>query len=322
MARHNTPFYHAIFFFFFTLFLFCSVICADEKKEIDLNTGTYVLSLTLNNGLLSIEAENAPLEVVLKELLQKTGTEFTLGDPSLSTDLLSVSFRDLTPSEALARILRNYSYISIDGERSEGSYIIILAIKGSGDLLVAGNNQPMVLISESGQTSGGKRDLIQAADRPQNLDECQKLEFTEDDVTVKSDVIYQDRENAQMYSQMLEADRMAIDEAKIKRAQKVLTMERCSHLWEQAIHELTGIQDDRVISLLSDIAKNGKTLALKTEATKALWHNTAGSEFKSVQGLNVLRNLSTSSDEGVRNYAHEALKDYENYMKKMKSSAE
>ncbi len=321
MARHNTPFYHAIFFFFFTLFLFCSVICADEKKEIDLNSGADGLSLTLNNGLLSIEAENAPLEEVLKELFQKTGTEFTLRDPSLSADLLSVSFRDLTSSEALARILKNYSYISIDGERSEGSHIIILALKGSGELFAAGNNQPMVIISESGQTSGGKRDLMQAA-RPQTLDECQRLEYTEADMTVNKEAMYQDSKNAHMYSQMLEADRMAIDEAKIKRAQKVLTMERCSHLWEQAINELVNIQDDRITSLLSDIAKNGKTLALKTKATEALWHNTAGSEFKNVKGINALKNLTTSSDEGVRHYAHEALQDYENYMKRAKSGGE
>jgi hypothetical protein len=322
MVRHKISFYHAILFFFFTLFLFCSVICADEKKEIDLNTGTYVSSLTLNNGLLSIEAENAPLEVVLKELFQKTGTEFTLRDPSLSADLLSVSFRDLTPSETLARILKNYSYISINGERSEGSHIIILALKGSGDLLVAGNNQPMILISESGQTSGGKQGLMQAV-RPQNLDECQKLEFTEDDMNKNKAYPSTDPENAYRYdSQMLEADRMALDEAKIKRAQKVLTMERCSHLWEQAIHELTWIQDDRITSLLSDIAKNGKTLALKTEATNALWHNTAGSEFKNVKGINALKNLTTSSDEGARHYAQEAVKDYENYMKRTTSSAE
>jgi hypothetical protein len=309
--------------FYFLLFFLCTALCADEKKEIDLNTGTYVLSLTLNNGLLSIEAENAPLEVVLKELFQKTGTEFTLRDPSLSTDLLSVSFKDLTPSEALARILKNYSYIYLDEEKSEHPHIIILATKGSGELFAAGNNHPMVFISESGQTPGGKRDLIQAADRPQNLDECQKLEFTEDDVNKNKAYPSTDPENAYRYdSQMREADRMALDEAKIKRAQKVLTMERCSHLWEQAIHELTGIQDDRITSLLSDIAKNGKTLALKTKATEALWHNTAGSEFKNVQGINALKNLTTSSDEGVRHYAHEALQDYENYMKRAKSGGE
>ena len=121
---------------------------------------------------------------------------------------------------------------------------------------------------------------------------------------------------------MLEEDRMALDDAKITRARKVLAMERCSHLWENGIRELSRIQDDRVTSLLEDIAKNGKTLSLKTAATNALWHNTAKSEFKNVKGINALKNLTTSSDEGVRHYAQDAVRDYENYTKRTTSGTQ
>jgi hypothetical protein len=310
MAKHKRLFCYLISSLFLPFLLFHSVLGAEEKKEINPSSSTYILSLAFTNGLLTIEADNAPLGEVLRELFQKTGTEFILRAPSLSTNLLSVSFRDLTVREAIERLLRNYSYVLEYGGSNHYTSVTILA----SDKLFSG------VRTGAGQRLNTNENIKQTVDRPQSLDECQKLDFTEDNAATNKVYLYQDPTNAYIYNrQMREADRMALEEAKIKRAEKVLSMERCSHLWEQAINELTYIQDEHVTTLLADIAKNGKTVALKTKATQALWRHTAKSEFKDAQAINVLKGLATSLDEGVSVYAQQALQDYERYISRTKS---
>ena len=279
------------------------------------HSGAYNLNLSINHGLLSMKAERAPFELVLKELSEKTEAIFIVHKTSFFTESLSVSFRDLEFSAAIGRIFRNLSYVVEIGDDRKPC-VTIFASKGSGDIY-SHNKGVTQLISEEGKgspyTTGG------AGERPTTLDECQALGFDEDDMIVTQNLMYEEHKNANLLRQMLEEDKRVLDDAKIKRAQKVLTMERCAHLWEKAVRQLGEIQDDRVTSILADVAKNGRNLALKSAATEALWHNTAKSEFKNVKGINALKNLTASSDEGVRHYAELAIKDYENYLKRTTS---
>ncbi len=114
---------------------------------------------------------------------------------------------------------------------------------------------------------------------------------------------------------------MALEGEKIKRVEKVIGIGHCANLWEKAIDELTSIQDEQVTTLLADIAKNGETVALKTKAAEALWHNTANSGFKNIRAIDILRGLSSSSHEGVRWYAQEALRDYETNRSRISASS-
>jgi hypothetical protein len=43
--------------------------------------GTHVLSITVNNGLITLEADKVPLETVLQGLSQKTGAKFIIHPP-------------------------------------------------------------------------------------------------------------------------------------------------------------------------------------------------------------------------------------------------
>jgi hypothetical protein len=310
MGKYGKSFWYFGCLSIIPLFIF---VHSAEALDVNNDPDAYTLSIELDNNLFTIEANNTPFEEVLKELSHKTGAEFIVRDALLLKDLISCSFMDLTFSDATARLLKNYNYILEYGKNNRAN-VIIFASKGSGELFTGDK-------AVSGQSLISHMNTMHV-ENPQSLDECQKLDFTEKDMTVNEGLIYQDPKNARMYRQMLEADRMALEDAKINRARNVLAMERCAHFWENVIRELSKIQDDRVTSLLSDIAKNGKTPALKTAATETLWRNTAESEFKNLKGINALKNLTTSSDEGVRHYAQQAVKDYENYMKRTTSGAE
>jgi hypothetical protein len=311
MVRPEKLFHYVISTLLLSLFICHSVQGAANEKDTIQGSGAYGLSLTLTNGLLAIEADNAPLGEVLEELFKKTGTEFIVRTPSLSADPLSVSFRNLAVPEAIERVLRRYNYILKYGGSNDATRVIILALQSPGEPL------------SGGMENGGtflRVGLSATLQPPKSLDECQKLDLVNDVSSLNKVDLYSDPKSLYLYeNQVREERKMALDDAKIRRTEKVLRMEQCSHLWEQAIDELAFVQDERVSGLLADTASNGETIALRTKATKALWNHTARSEFKNVQGMNILEELATSSDEGVRVYAQGALQDYERYISRTQS---
>lgn len=334
MARYRRLFRCFVSALFLLFLLFYGAPGAEERKETHQISGAYLLSVTLNDGLLTFDSDRAPLRAVLKELSEKTGAAFFLRTSSVSTDLLSVSFRDLTVPEAIERVLRRYNYVLECGGGSGSTRVILLTPQGSGDLFPwdTVNNGALISVA-SPQGSGdlfpqdkvNNTGLISAAppqSPPESLDECQKLDFTRDAAPANQANLYPDPQNPYLYEAQIRAsNRIALENASILRAEKVFTMGRCSHLWERAIDELKYIQDERVATLLADLAQNGKTVALKTTATQALWLNTAKSGFKDTQAINVLQGLSASTDEGVSWYAREALQDYEKYTSRINSGS-
>jgi hypothetical protein len=290
------------------LFLFAGVVApidsAIAEDETD-HSSTYTLSIDLNNNLLSIEAERAPLEIVLMELCEKTGARFIVNDDLFFTELLSVSFKDLDFSGAIARVLRNFSYLMEIGDDKKPS-ITIFASKGSGELF-SGNTGRGELISKQvreGQTSQG------ADKRPETLDECRRLAFSREDVAKQTRGLSPKQEK-----QLTRAHDRELTDARIERAREVLGMQKCSHLWEHAIQEIQVIQDDRVTALLTGLAENGEP-QIRGIATKALWYNVASSTFKNTEGISALKRLTGSSDQNVSMFAKEALQDYERQMRK------
>ena len=322
----------------FSFFLYGEAL--SPGKGVVEGSGAHVLSITFTNDLITLEADKAPLETVLQELSQKTGARFIIHPASISTDLLSISLKGLTFSETVARILKNYSYMM---EAGKAPRVTILALKASGEIttkqsgaqvISGGGGNPSV---QSGGTPKAEekgvsvqQSVPQAAEpRPFDLDECQALEYTEKDAAQEIGHLSQDsgdrssgragpgQENP-LLKEAREASQKKLEDAKIKRAQKVLATDRCSNLWRQAIEELSRIQDDRVTSTLGEVAATGKTDRLREQATEALWHNTADSEFKNMKGVGTLKKLAQSSDPRVSRISQEALQDYERYTKKRK----
>ena len=296
--------------------------------EADEGSGTYALSI--EGGLVSIEAENAPLEAVLNELGQKTGAIFTTRTASVSTDILSVSFKNLTFNEALERILKNYSYVLEEGVEPN---VTILASLPSREGSSKDTATPTVYTAPPETVvAGGSSQvtLYQTTEKPFDLDECQALEFSEKDANQAISGLQESlhktdtgklskgasEQESRYLQEKMEENRKRLDDAKIKRAQKVLGMERCSNLYEQAIEEISRIQDDRVTAILADTAQSGKTDKLKMKAAQELWHHTADSEFKDTKGIDALKRLSTSSDHMVSDIAQRALRDYERYIRR------
>jgi hypothetical protein len=221
--------------------------------------------------------------------------------------------------------------------------VTILASKASGEMAPKQPEDRVITVqgggtssAQSGGTPKAEEKVVSvpqpvpeiAEPRPYDLDECQPLEYTEKDAAQEiahlsqyaqdrlSEATGPAHQENPLLKEATEAARKKLEDAKIKRAQKVLSTERCSNLWRQAIDELARIQDDRVTAILADVAATGKTDRLREKATEALWHNTANSEFKNMKGVEALKKLAQSSDPRVGVKARQAIKDYERYTKR------
>ncbi len=295
-----------LLFFSFVLF----VATGSEGADGDRKVPDTFFSITLEDGLFSIEADNIPLDLLINDLYEKTGVKFIIHSGSLPSETISLSFKKLSFYETLSRILKGYNYIIIGEASLVSSRVIILSSRGSGETFRGGFDQRGEIFHSSSQASF----------RPKSLDECEKLESTVADIRLK-------RANRPFLSKahdklMFDEDSKAINEAKIKRAQKVLEMAACSHLWGQAIEELIIIQDERVTFLLIDSAIEGKTIELREKAVEILSRNTAKSGYRNLHGIQALKNLAASSDPRVSQKAQQALQDYENYINGPKSRTE
>ena len=312
---------------FFLNFLILSFVLTIKTGGADENTGTY--TVTVEKGLISLAAENASLDAILNELNTKTGVTFATRTASLSTDIVSISFQNLTFAEAIGRLLKDYSYVI---EEEPQPHIIILASLPSREVSTKDSSTPKVYTVQPGSaaTRGVSQVTYQAGERPFDLDECQALEFSEKDANQAISGLQESlhktdtgklskgasEQESRYLQEKMEENRKRLDDEKIKRAQKVLGMERCSNLYEQAIEEISRIQDDRVTAILADTAQSGKTEKLKMKAAQELWHHTADSEFKDTKGIDALKRLSTSSDHMVSDIAQRALRDYERYIRR------
>jgi hypothetical protein len=333
--RKKRKSWNIIILFLWIFFLVGIILGTKEDGEANKNPGPFTLSVT--KGLITLEADKAPLEAVLSELSQKTGAKFIIHPSSVSTELLSISLKDLTFLEAMARILKRYSYM-IEGEQNPA--VTILALKASGEVTAAQAGARVISVQggtstgQSGVSSSEEKEghrqqtLPQGVERPSDLDECQPLEYTEKDAAQNiADLppILRDRSGSReaeqgnpLLKEVMEQNQKKLMEARIKRAQKVLATDRCYNLWPQAIDELSRIQDDRVTATLADIAGTGKGDRLREKAAQELWHNTADSEFKNTKGVEALRKLAQSSDQRVKRIAQDALRDYERYTRRNK----
>ena len=277
--------------------------------------------------------DNAPLEMVLGELSQKTRAEFTVRNISLLADRLSVSFTDLTLSEAFARVLKHYSYILEYKENYAN--VTILASRASGEfspgpsgshVTVSAEPSGKSIASASTLPKGPKvirtnENLTQALEPLSDLDECESLDFTREDAgRAIASLSQSSGEEAGAGKQFREGPERALLDARISRAQRVLKSERCSDFWAEVLNDLAGIQDDRVTAMLIEAAERGDT-HLRGMATKALWTNVAASSFKNSGGLSALNTLAGSSDQDVSMWARQALQDYQRYIRRAKQTA-
>lgn len=323
------------FIFYLSLLLFLIGFSSDRELVF---ASSPLLSVAVSKGRITLEAEKAPLELVLREVGQKTGIRF-IYPSSLANDSISVSFKDLSFSEAIGRILRNYSYL-MEGE--EFPDVTIVASKGSGEVTARPPEARVTTIEGKGPSTLTPRETTKFEQspspvsqpstkveepRPYDLDECVALQFSERDAAQELSHLYQvfrvesdeeglPQQGIPLLRETQEAIEKRLKDAKIERAKKVLEMERCSNLWSQAIEELSQFQDDRVTAILIEVAQTGKTARLREKATEALWYNTADSEFKNMKGVEALRKLSQSSDPRVSAKAKQAIQGYERYIKR------
>lgn len=315
--------------FFILSILFFGEASGNEGQRKAADPKACVLSIKFSNHLVTVDLKNAPLETALQELSQKTGAEFTVWDASLSKDPLSIAFADLPLPEAIDRILRNYNYV-LQYRDDHSLRVIILASRASGELSPAPSGSYVTVSAEppgrsiTSSSSIGPRmirineGLTQAPDPTTDRDECEELDFTREDAARSIPESSGMREEDLKH--ILQEKRKAMVDAQIHRAQRVLASERCSMLWAQVLKEIESIQDDRVTAILIEAAERGPEL-LRGSATKALWANVAGSSFKNDKGLSALNGLTGSSDETVSMWAKQAVRDYQQYLKRERRGA-
>jgi hypothetical protein len=333
-------------FLLFT-FLLCPVIPSVEAqgavsdRGVDEEGDSFFLSTKVDNGLLTVVAEEAPLEILFDELSQKIGKELTIHSStsiSIPEIFITASFENRELSDAVAKILQDYSYV-LNYEGDEKVDIFIMASKVPG-----GKSIPKIAASTAGKIYSGTAKIgtietkkgqkhkhetpvkQKKPEDPTDLDECEKLAFTQRDAVLNTAHLVDDSDDSSASSegarQVLSENREAVTRSRLKRAKNVLAMEKCKHLWRDAIDELVGIQDEEVTEILADFAVNGKTTPLREHAVSALWNNMADAQFKNTRGITALKQLAASEELAVSRKAQQALKDYEQYTEREKRYSE
>ncbi len=151
--------------------LFCNAIEAEEKIDFPPSSNPYLLSVTLDSGLLTFAADRAPLFAALKALSEKTGAAFYLQSSSFAADLLSVSFRELTFPEALERVLSGYSYVLEGGGDSGPTTVFLLSPQDSKPFTGTAVNDGRFI----GPASAPSAPKFSSAPPPPTLEECRNL---------------------------------------------------------------------------------------------------------------------------------------------------
>jgi hypothetical protein len=297
-----------IYYLFLFFLILLSFFISGEAKESG-NVGQPFF-LKYENGFLTVEAKDASLEKALRILGQKTGAKFIALTPLISDEFFTVSFSNLTFPEAVARLLKKFNY-ALMYEDDNTAKVFILDSKGIDQLKtghvehvaggMSGEPKPIertVLGPETKPRSLMNTQAIKPIEISSNAEECPESAFPGADGFGKS----------------------LLNHSSIEQIKKVIGMVQCSHLWDQTLSGLINIQDERITALLIDIARSGGTIGLRTKATEVLWRNTAKSEFKNVNAVDVLRMLATSSEEGVRIVAKQAVEDYQRYKSSTQST--
>lgn len=293
-----------LLFLFFWLPYMARVSEGADKKE--KGSGT-IISITIEDGLFSIKTDNIPLDVLLNDFYEKTGVKFITYGSFLLSENVSLTFEKLPLNETVSRILKGYNFVLVKEDSLATSRVIILSPKASAETFQFGFEQKEEIPPISSPAS-----------IPASLDECATLEITIADIRLKrAERVSLSKAHDNL---MDEEDQKAMNEAKIKRTQKVLGMEACSHLWERALEGLVRIQDEQVTALLISLAKDSKNASIRERATDVLSRNVAISGYKDLLAMEALKNLSTSSEPGVSRQAQQGLQVFESHIQRGKSS--
>jgi len=227
----------------------------------------------------------------------------------ISDEVFSVSFSNLTFSEAVARLLKRFNY-ALMYEDDNTAKVIILDSKGV-DPGKTGHGEH-VAREISREPTPAEKTALGSETKPRGLVNIQAVEPIQPSSRTEECPEF-------VFPGVDEFGKSLLNLSSIEQIKKIIGMEPCSHLWDQTLSGLIDIQDDRITALLIDLARSGGTIGLRAKATEVLWRNTAKSEFKNSNGVDALRMLATSSEEGVRMIAKQAVEDYQRYKSRTQS---
>jgi len=279
------------------------------------------LSIRVKKDLISITAKDVPLEAVFNELSRKGLVKVISINPSVSGDILSFSYSQLKPFDTVSSILKNYNFTMFEeGGKPTVSIMGSLHPETSSPIMAAPVKARDVPVTE--REPGAKR--------PESLDDCVPLDYTERDAMRDMEDVYkllqggegrvptskESQEEFQSHGRRTQETEQRLSDARIKRAKEVLAREACSNLWGQAIDELAVTGDASVPPFLANLAKEGQTGSLRRKAAEGLWRSTAKSGFMNTTGIELLKELSESKDSDVSSVAQRALHDYEKHLKR------
>jgi len=117
----------ALFTIIVSLYIF--TINKQQGLFADTPSGEEIFEIKFSNGQLSAKLKNAPLEKVLKEIMEQSGARIWLNDAIDAT--VTLEFQNVSVREGVRRILKdkNYAFLYAPNEIKEGKLSIISASK-------------------------------------------------------------------------------------------------------------------------------------------------------------------------------------------------
>jgi hypothetical protein len=268
---------------------------------------------------------------VVQVLEAGTGADFVLmGDKRWAKQLVFAQADDEYFEEALARILRDYSYAlsQVDGSKMPKVTIVLQEVMGKSQLNSALSDvgdrpdtvwpagDPVVtddqaFVNSSSSDFKKEEDSLKEVYVPYDLDDYAALPEKELGIAAE-----QGSEAGLLSAEEQAALEEWRNQARLERSLSALKS-KYTHLRSMAIEELVGIKDPRATNALESAANSGDASDLeRSQAAQALWHHAADLEFADPVANEALKRLVSNGGPEVRAVAERALIDMERYQRR------
>lgn len=251
------------------------------------------------DGLLSGQAEQAPVADVLDALAAATGAEVVQRYTFQEDDRLSFAFPERPFREAIKEVLSGFNYVI--GRLTQPG--------GMPTILVLGRTaSPPLLAAQAGESPKP----VPGKKSPWDLDAFWPLSKPAGNTAGPANG------EADLELSLSREEREALEaELRRERVDRAVAALNSEHrnLYAQALEDMQGLDDPRVTATLRSGAL-GK-LASPLDATsyaRALWQHAADLEFRDDASLSALEALAASDDPHVRDIATRALADRSRYL--------
>ena len=255
-------------------------ICAnaDEANVKENKVSLNITLLKYENDLIEVKANKIALGKVLQELALKTKLQINLYDPGISSQLISVSIKKQSLTEAVKIILEDFSYALYPAE--EDFAVVVLSpplTSTKSTRKVSPSPEPSAIFGIASNSAQNIAEFpsIVAEDLSPVID---------DDEEVDSD----SNSKSAIEQEYIEALLDRVNEAKSSPE---------GQIDQETMDELVNIDDPRATEILIDTATTGMDTISPTDTVGPLWRHAENLKFFDTDSVKALKQLAQDNDD-------------------------